>query len=255
MFRVALYDARNNAHQRSSEISRRIFCGRLRGPKSTIRTRENTRGEGEGGCLVANIVRSKNFTRDKSRNFTGKMLGIRKILTLSLGNPIRKRKKKKNTLSGASQSIAHARRHVSRLYVRTSWDEMRKKSDRLAGRRTTRTSGTDCDSLTAKIFLSRPCARRTPFLLVREEGLSTISAAVHQRGIGRVGMAEKENSLRVPHDYCRRRTPALIDASGSRSERNSRHLGTWGRGARKTTRKTTDSLRTWLVRSKRSSVT
>lgn len=112
--------------------------------------------------------------------FNRKMLETSGILTLSLGNPMIKRKKK-NTLSGASSSTTGVRRHVSRPYVGTSRNEMRK-SGQLARKRTTRTSGTKRESLAARIFFNRPCARRTPFLLVREEGLSTIGAAVHRRG-------------------------------------------------------------------------
>lgn len=53
---------------------------------------------------------------------------------------------------------------------------------------------------------------------------------------------EAKESLRVTHGCRGRRAGASAGVTGSGSVRDSRHLGAWGRGARKTTRKTTDSL-------------
>lgn len=86
---------------------------------------------------------------------------------------------------------------------------------------------------------------------------SIAAAAVHQWIPTSLGMAERrKESLRVTHGCRGRRADASAGATGCGSVRESRHLGAWGRGARKTTRKTTDSLSLpGLVRSKRSSVT
>lgn len=187
-------------------------------------------------------------------NFTKKILRTRRILTLSFGNPMTKKKKKEHFVGRVFECRWHTSSRKSPIRKNES---KRSEEEEWSTRETTHYTNFRYRLRVSRgkdIFQQAMCTADAISACTRGKLVN------HQRGgasmgIGRVGMAEKENSLRIPYGYGMRRTPAPLNASGSRSKRDSRHLGAWGRGARKTTRKTTDSLRTWLVRSKRSSVT